>query len=512
MVETAQPKWEYGDFQTPHTLATVATGVLSRLGIKPRTVIEPTCGTGAFLLAALYAFPNAERFIGLDINHQYIQALEQQILPLAAADITQLIHGDFFSFDWEKLIANLPEPLLILGNPPWVTNSKLGVVSSANLPNKSNFKKQRGYDAITGKSNFDISEWMLLHNLSWLKNRCGTIAQICKTSVARKILLHIWKQQLSVNNTQIFLLDARKYFRVSVDACLLIIHRAGATTSLGCAVFSELTAKHPAQSIGYYDAMLISNIDYFKKWQHLNGNDSTYTWRSGIKHDCSKIMELERSGDKYRNGLGELVTLEDGYVYPMLKSADLGNIKIRYGRKFMLVTQQYVGQDTMTIKNTAPYTWSYLELHVALLEKRASSIYRKHPKYSIFGVGAYAFAAWKVAISGFYKKLSFKVVEPYQGRAVVFDDTVYFLPCCSEAEAQFISELLNSAPAQEFFTAMIFWADKRPITIEILKRLNLRALSIELGCEDKYLRFAYCNNYAEDTGRYRQLSLGTIGL
>jgi len=37
---------------------------------------------------------------------------------------------------------------------------------------------------------------------------------------------------------------------------------------------------------------------------------------------------------------------------------------------------------------------------------------------------------------------------------------------------------------------MIFWTDKRPITIEILKRLNLGALSAELGCEAEYQQFA----------------------
>jgi hypothetical protein len=49
--------------------------------------------------------------------------------------------------------------------------------------------------------------------------------------------------------------------------------------------------------------------------------------------------------------------------------------------------------------------------------------------------------------------------------------------------------MLNSKPAQEFLRSMIFWSDKRPITVELLKRLNLHALSIELGCEAKYLTF-----------------------
>ena len=201
-------------------------------------------------------------------------------------------------------------------------------------------------------------------------------------------------------------------------------------------------------------------------------------------------MELEPDGNQYRNGLGELSSLEDGYIYPMLKSSDIANGAIRYGRKYMLVTQKYVGEDTVPIKRMAPKTWRYLEMHDELLARRASSIYRDRPKYSIFGVGEYSFSSWKVAISGFYKKLSFQLVEPYHGKAVVLDDTTYFLPCWSEQEAQFILQLLHSRPAREFLESMIFWADKRPITIEILKCLDLQALSIELGCEAEYLQFA----------------------
>jgi hypothetical protein len=37
---------------------------------------------------------------------------------------------------------------------------------------------------------------------------------------------------------------------------------------------------------------------------------------------------------------------------------------------------------------------------------------------------------------------------------------------------------------------MIFWNEKRPITIELLKRLNIKALSIEIGMEKEYHKFA----------------------
>lgn len=504
----SKDKWEFGDFQTPPLLAEAAMEMLRKRGIKPKAVLEPTCGKGAFLLAAIRTFPKAQRFVGVDISNQHLATLKKQVIASDRKVDTQLIHGDFFFLDWRTLLSKLPQPTLIVGNPPWVTSSELGLLESKNLPKKSNFQERRGYDAITGKSNFDISEWMLLQHLDWLRERRGVIAMLCKTSVARKVLFHAWKHRFPVSGSTMFMVDAQKNFGASVDACFLVISMLGETGLADCVVYNSIDSDQPSQTIGYHDEVVLSNVPYYERWHHLKGKDKSYIWRSGIKHDCSKVMELELEGEKYRNGNGELVSLEDDYVYPMLKSSDIGNGQVRYGRKYVLVTQKYVGEDTISIRRNAPKTWRYLEAHEKQFDKRASSIYRDRPQFSIFGVGDYSFSSWKVAISGFYKRLSFKVVQPYQGKTVVLDDTAYFLPCWSEAEARFIEKLLNSEPAQQFLESMIFWSDKRPITIEILKRLDLHALSIELDFELDYQNFSRRRKDKEIEGARGQLSFG----
>jgi hypothetical protein len=37
---------------------------------------------------------------------------------------------------------------------------------------------------------------------------------------------------------------------------------------------------------------------------------------------------------------------------------------------------------------------------------------------------------------------------------------------------------------------MIFWSDKRPITIDLLKRLSIEALAREVGRENDYFSYA----------------------
>ncbi len=108
----------------------------------------------------------------------------------------ELREADFFKMVQEGLLADLPEPFLIVGNPPWVTNADIGRLKGSNLPQKSNFQKYTGFDAVTGKANFDISEWMLVQNLTWISEHSGRLAMLCKTAVARKILCHAWKEDV----------------------------------------------------------------------------------------------------------------------------------------------------------------------------------------------------------------------------------------------------------------------------------------------------------------------------
>jgi hypothetical protein len=370
-----------------------------------------------------------------------------------------------------------------------VTSSELASLNSTNLPKKTNFQGFSGLDAKTGKSNFDISEWMLIHILEFLGRRNATMAMLCKTSVARKVLVYAWKRNLPLKFSRIHLIDAKESFDASVDACLLVCGVSkDESQDQVCLVYKGISNDKYQTTFGYRDDRLVANIDYYEQWKHLE-DGNPYRWRSGIKHDCAKVMELEKEGQGFRNKLGELYDLETMYTYPMLKSSDVANDNVPVPSRWMLVTQKSVGEDTAYIKCAAPKTWDYLMSHNELLDKRRSSVYKGRPRFSVFGVGEYSFSPWKVAISGLYKRLHFAVVGPFDGKPVILDDTCYFLPCQSEDEAWCLSRLLNSKVAEEFFRAFIFWDAKRPITVSVLNRLSLLALARELGSEDPLLRF-----------------------
>ena len=477
---------QFGDFQTPLELARNVVQVLKKNhGIQPNTVIEPTCGKGTFVQAALEEFPSA-KVIGFEINPCYVEEA-LTLISERDRDRVSIQQADFFLLDWKKILRETKGNVLILGNPPWVTSSELSLINSNNLPEKNNFQNHRGIEAITGSSNFDISEWMLLSHVDWLSEKNGALAMLCKYSVARKIMRHIREKKAYNLFGHIYMIDAKKYFSASVNACLFVLTQEG--KSADCEVYRDLSSFTPDYIIGERDGYVIRDVNLYAKRRTLKGQDQRYIWRSGIKHDCSKVMELELTSKGFKNGLGDIVDIELKYLYPLLKSSDVGNSRIDSCKRYLIVTQSYIGEDTSIIKSVAPKTWEYLESYNKLLNGRKSSIYRGKPLYSIFGVGDYTFKPWKVAISGFYKKFNFCLVGLINQKTVVFDDTVNFLSFDSRNEAEFVKELLLSKPAMEFYAANIFWDEKRPITTNILRRLSLKAVAQKLDREKEYQYF-----------------------
>lgn len=459
----------FGDWQTPPSLAEHVLTLLRRRGLTPRTVLEPTCGRGAFVKATLLAFPEA-RVLGFELSDAHLTAARADLAGTRA----ELAQRDFFAMDWDAVMGALEGPVLVVGNPPWVTSATLGALTADNLPAKTNFKNHKGLDARTGKANFDISEWMILRLLAALHRRDFTLAMLCKSSVARRVLEVSSAQRWNLAGAT-WRIDAKAHFDAAVDAVLLVVTPAlSPDRAARWETYDALDAPSPLRAMGVRDGALYSDLDAFERTRSLAGR-SEIEWRSGVKHDCAAVMELRRDGGSLRNGLGAVVDIEPDRVHPLWKGSDVARGRAETGR-FVLVTQSALNEDTSRLRALAPKTWGYLDAHRARFEARKSSIYQGQRPFAMFGVGEYSFAPYKVAICGLYKHLRFHALGPFEGRPVMLDDTSYFLPCVDRAQAERIAAALNGPRAQEFFRARVFWDAKRPVNKALLQSLSLDAL------------------------------------
>lgn len=469
-------KLEYGDYQTPLEFCNIVVDVIQKI-VNPNIILEPTFGIGNFINASYNKFKKLKKIYGIEINEEYYKEVKNNY-----SNIFEGYNENIFEFNHSKILNNLlPEDeLLIIGNPPWVTNSQLMSNDFKNLPKKNNFKNLKGFNSLTGASNFDICEYIILDLLNNYNNTNASVAMLCKTSVVINIIKEINKYNFNISNIRMYTFDAKKIFNVSCEACLF---------------FAQLGEKKE-NTVNVYDIDFPNKLLYSFGWKsnkfysnfniNCNNIDGHFPmeWRQGIKHDCSKIMELKSLEDNfYTNGLKEKIELESNLVYPLLKSSDLKKKYINRSDKYVIVTQSKVKQDTQYISQENPKLWKYLNKNKEKFMSRKSSIYKNVPDFSIFGVGEYSFYKYKVAVSGFYKKPNFVVLSS-EKKPIMLDDTCYFIGFEEETDAIITMILLNSETVQSFLTSVAFLDKKRPYTKDILMRIDLSKVISNINYTD----------------------------
>lgn len=480
---------EYGDFQTNSDLAHKVSLHLALKGVSPEIVIEPTCGKGNFIIASLRNFKNVKYVFGIEIYKPYVWETKFSIMdfflsnPNAKRPEISIFHCNVFDFAFKTIAKKYAtNDVLVIGNPPWVTNSKLGSLNSSNLPKKTNFKNHSGLDAMTGKGNFDIAEFITLTMIETFQNMKGNLLLLVKASVIKNIVFRQDKNRYKISTIEKHRIDSKKEFNVSVEAALFYC-QLNALPASDCTEFDFYDNQTAQLKFGWLNDKFVSNINTYTHTKEIDG-ECPFVWRQGLKHDCSKIMELEKINGYYVNGLNEEVELENDLVYGILKSSDLKNTVITKTRKFTIVTQRKVGQETKYIKTEYPKTYQYLTQHQASFDARKSSIYKNKPLFSIFGIGDYSFKPFKVAISGLYKTFHFTLVLPQDNKPVMLDDTCYLIGFDQIEFAVYTLILLNSETTVQFLQSVTFPDAKRTFTKDVLMRIDLLALAKQIDKSD----------------------------
>lgn len=462
------PNNEFGDFQTPIELARKCLSLL-RLEGNYR-VLEPTCGSGAFLRAAGDLLPDSER-LGIEIQPEHAAHAAQFGTILKANMFKMNVNQDV---DWKT-----NQPLLVVGNPPWVTSAELNRMDSTNLPEKENFKGAKGLDARLGSSNFDVCEYIILKLLTELSASRFTLGMLCKTHVARSVIAYAYWANIPVSNSSIHRIDAKKWFNAGVDACWFVLeidpNRPRNYTTAAFETLDDSNLTPPR--FGIVDGKMVANVDKYQAVRLADGT-SPYEWRSGLKHDASAVFELEATPQPATQN-GERLDLEVEYVFPFLKCTDIRRGRHTTLSKWVIVPQPTFGAETAQLRHIAPKLWNYLTANGDALDARKSSIYRNCPRFTVFGHGPYTYAPYKVAISGLHKEPIFRFVSPLNDQPVVLDDTCYFLPFEDPAEALVVWAALSSPASIELIESFVFWDSKRPITKKLLARIDLNQLPID---------------------------------
>ena len=178
-------------------------------------------------------------------------------------------------------------------------------------------------------------------------------------------------------------------------------------------------------------------------------------WFQGTPESRLEADEFRNLGASGRRKVPSVATrLEKELLYPLVRWRDLDEFRVAPTTVLMLVPQdarRRRGFDLETMRSTYPLTLAYLERFEDVLRARAACkrFCRTAPYWSLFNVDESTFAPYKVAWRRMDSQLRAAVVAPTSdGRPVLVQETLAFVPVASAVEANYLAAALNSTPAR----------------------------------------------------------------
>lgn len=145
-------------------------------------------------------------------------------------------------------------------------------------------------------------------------------------------------------------------------------------------------------------------------------------------------------------------TIEPDLVYPLLRGRDVRRWRATPSASIILAQDPATrsGLDPAWMRGSLPLTYEYLAKFEPQLRTRAA--YRKYftqssPFYTMYNVGTYTMAPYKVVWPWIADGLRVAVVSVLDGRVVIPDHNVSFVPVDGIDEADYLCAFMNSRPA-----------------------------------------------------------------
>ncbi len=190
-------------------------------------------------------------------------------------------------------------------------------------------------------------------------------------------------------------------------------------------------------------------------------------------------------------------TIESDLVYPLLRGRDVQRWKAEPSTYIILAnrTDKLAGIPESEMKREYPKTYAYFKRFEKQLRQRSG--YRKYfkptdPFWSMYNVGPYTLAPWKVVWRDMGTDILPAVVHEFQSSIVLPEHHVMFVSFSESSEAYFLAGVLSSAPSRSVVAA---YTTLTGISTHVLENvsvpkfnpndtLHLRLANLSKSCHD----------------------------
>ncbi len=443
------------------------------------------------------------------------------------------LHDQGLNGVWARIVKNAFAPLFIepchyiVGNPPWVNWEHLPDEyrrSSMKLwEHYSLFpKRESGMDTILGAAKYDISMLMTCVAADKYLRRGGNLGLVLSRS--------LFKTVAAGQGFRRFMLpDKTPIGPLIVEDMVELKPFEGATNKTVVAKFAKGHAvrypvsysywkrRESGKRIGFdtpYEEVTTAKVT-FRTWQAkpVREQDPTSAWLTGrakalgairkvlgsskyvaragtFTGGANAVFWLEVMGERPGGQLmvsnflegartkvaGTQAAIEKNLVYPLLRGSDVSRWMAK-GELYIILThnkgQRLKAIPETVMEKTFPKAYSYLSRFETQLRKRAAfKRYFKEdaPFYSIFNIGDYTYADWKVVWREQAASLTAAVVGSKEKRIIVPDHKLMMVEVGSNEEAHYLCATINSRPVR---MAVAGYAEDIQLDTHILRHVGI---------------------------------------
>jgi SAM-dependent methyltransferase len=411
---------------------------------------------------------------------------------------------------WARIIKNAFAPLfqgrfdLVAGNPPWVNWESLPEdyrQETVPLWAKHDLFPHKGFDAILGKAKDDISILMTYVAIDQYLKQGGRLGfvitqSVFKTSGAgrgfRRFRLgdgtplavlqvddmsDLKPFEGAANRTAVVVLERGRPTRYPLRGYNLWYKPDGGSVIPENLELDQIVEERIARQ-RQFAAKPVDADDPTSPWMTARPRalgaiakalgPSKYRGRKGITASVNGVFWVEvlarradgkvvvrNFTDRSKRDIDDTqAVLEPDLLYPLLQGREVNRWRSTPSLEIVVPHVADKGLEAIpeqVLQVEFPNTFAYLQHFEAVL--RSSGIYRRYfressPFYSMFNVGSYTFAAYKLVFREISSGLTCCVVGDHNGRPVIPDHKLVLCPFSEGGEAHFVCGILNSSTAR----------------------------------------------------------------
>lgn len=301
---TKDDRLEQGIFFTPKKVRDILFAKLAELGVRPKKILEPSFGSGEFLLDAKRLYPTAN-IVGVEKNEDLFKAV-------SCADAT-LTCGDFLQW------SNTSDHDLIIGNPPYF------------ILKETKQLKKKNAAALTGRPNIYIL--FLYKCLSEHLAKDGFLAFIIPTSLYNCSYYQPMRNYIQANTTILHVETLNKpgFYETTQETMLIILQKKkindnyifkSKSGNIYISPFYKELYKATENTTTLKDLGLgakTGNVVWNQVKENLADDGTLLIYSSNIGDDGLMLNNLKGEKKQYVKGLdkptlnGPLILIERGY-------------------------------------------------------------------------------------------------------------------------------------------------------------------------------------------------------